>query len=338
MKDFCRATPGTFASWEVAVVPKTSPVAEGKTRIGVLLPHLEPVFRGDIGAIAEYAQAVESLGFDHIKMGEHVLGTNAGSRPGWKGPYNHLDPFHDPFVLFAFLSARTTTLVFATSVVILPQRQTALVAKQAATLDLVSGGRLRLGVGVGWNAVEFDALGQDFSTRGRRCEEQIELMRALWTNELVTHHGRWDTVVDCGLNPLPVQRPIPIWIGGGPGAIWIGGRAGMSAGPAADGDRVLRRIARMADGWFPSLSLDTGAAEAISTLQGYILEEGRDVGDVGIEGSISLADSDPGEWALQAAQWKRAGATHLAVSSAGAGMTSVGQHVDALRQFREAVS
>ena len=315
----------------------TSPASARKIRIGAQLPHLEPVFRGDIGAIAEYAQAAETLGFDHIKMGEHVLGTNAGSRPGWQGPYNHLDPFHDPFVLFAFLAARTTTLVLATSVVILPQRQTALVAKQAATLDLVSGGRLRLGIGVGWNAVEFDALGQDFSTRGRRCEEQIELMRALWTNELVTYRGRWDTVVDCGLNPLPVQRPIPIWIGGGPGAIWIGDRAGTSAGPVADGDRVLRRIARMADGWFPSLGLDTGAAEAISTLHGYIREEGREIDDVGIEGSISLADSDPGEWARQAEQWKRIGATHLAVSSAGAGMTSVKQHVDALRRFKEEV-
>ena len=318
-------------------MPKISPAAGGKTRIGVLLPHLEPVFRGDVGAIAEYTQAAESLGFDHIKMGEHVLGTNAGSRPGWKGPYNHLDPFHDPFVLFAFLAARTTTLEFATGVVILPQRQTALVAKQAATLDLVSGGRLRLGIGVGWNAVEFDALGQDFSTRGRRCEEQIELMRALWTNELVTYHGRWDTVVDCGLNPLPVQRPIPIWIGGGPGAIWIGDRAGASAGPAADGDRVLRRIARMADGWFPSLGLDTGVAEAVSTLHGYIREEGREIADVGIEGSISLTGSTANEWTSQASQWEKLGATHLAVSSAGAGMTSVEQHVDALRQFREAV-
>ncbi len=318
-------------------MPKTSPAAGGKVRIGVLLPHLEPVFRGDVGAIAEYAQAAESLGFDHIKMGEHVLGTNAGSRPGWKGPYNHLDPFHDPFVLFAFLAARTTTLELATGIVILPQRQTALVAKQAATLDLVSGGRLRLGIGVGWNAVEFDALGQDFSTRGRRCEEQIELMRALWTNERVTYHGRWDTVADCGLNPLPVQRPIPIWIGGGPGAIWIGDRAGASAGPAADGDRVLRRIARMADGWFPSLGLDTGVAEAVSTLHGYIREEGREIADVGIEGSISLTGSTANEWTSQASQWEKLGATHLAVSSAGAGMTSVEQHVDALRQFREAV-
>lgn len=308
-----------------------------KTRTGVLLPHLEPAFRTDVGAIAEYTQAVESLGYDHIKMGEHVLGTNAASRPGWKGPYNHLDPFHDPFVLFAFLAARTTTLEFATSIVILPQRQTALVAKQAASLDLVSGGRLRLGVGVGWNAVEFDALGQDFSTRGRRCEEQIELMRALWTEELVTYHGRWDTIVDSGLNPPPVQRPIPVWIGGGPGAIWIGDRAGTSGGPAADGDRVLRRIARMADGWFPSMRLDTGVGEAIAVLHGYIREEGREVCEVGIEGSISLADSTADEWAGQASQWEKLGATHLSVSSAGAGMTSVDQHVDALQRFREAM-
>ena len=303
-------------------------------RVGVLLPHGEPGFGSDIGAVAEYTQAAEALGYRHIRMGEHVLGANPASRPGWKGPYNYKDLFHDPFVLFAYLAALTKTLEFATSILILPQRQTAVVAKQAASLDLVSGGRLRLGIGVGWNPVEFEALGQDFSTRGPRCEEQMELMRALWTQELVTYRGRWDTITDVGLNPLPVQRPIPIWIGGGPGSIWIGGGPGTSA---ADADRVLRRIAGIADGWFPSVRLDTGVREAISTLHGYMQEEGRDVSEVGIEGSVVVADSTPEDWARQASAWEELGATHLTANTTGAGLTSVQEHIDALRRFKEAV-
>ena len=303
-------------------------------RVGVLLPHGEPGFGRDIGGFAEYTQAAEALGYHHIRMGEHVLGANAASRPGWKAPYKHTDVFHDPFVLFAYLAALTKTLEFATSILILPQRQTAVVAKQAASLDLFSGGRLRLGIGVGWNSVEFEALGGDFSTRGRRCEEQIELMRALWTQELVTYRGRWDTIIDAGLNPLPVQRPIPIWIGGGPGAIWIGGGPAPSA---ADADRVLRRIARMADGWFPSMRLDTGVREATATLHDYIREEGRDISEVGIEGTVSVADSTPEDWARQASAWRELGATHLSVNAVGAGLTSVQEHIDVLRRFKEAV-
>lgn len=307
-------------------------------RVGVSLPHGEPSFGSDIGAITEYTQAAEALGYRHVRMGEHVLGANVAGRPGWKGPYNHRDVFHDPFVLFAYLAARTRTLEFATCILILPQRQTALVAKQAAALDLVSGGRLRLGIGVGWNPVEFEALGQDFSTRGQRCEEQMELMRALWTQELVTYRGRWDTVTDAGLNPLPVQRPIPIWIGGGPGSIWIGHGTGPAAGtPAANTDRVLRRVARMADGWFPSMRLDTGVREAIVTLQGYMREEGRDLHEMGIEGTVSLANSTPEDWARQASAWKQLGATHLSANSALTGFNSVDQHVDALRRFKEAI-
>ena len=308
-------------------------------RTGVVIPHGEPGFGSDIGAVAEYAQAVEALGFHHICIGEHVLGANPDSRPGWKGPYNIEHVFHDPFVLFAHLAAVTKTLKFAPRIVILPQRQTALVAKQAASLDLVSGGRLRLGIGVGWNPVEFEALGQDFSTRGLRIEEQMELMRALWTQELVTFRGRWDTVTDAGLNPMPIQRPIPIWIGGGPGSIWIGRGTGSAPGtPTADADRVLTRIARMADGWFPSVGLDTGVGEAIEVLHRYIREEGRDESEVGIDGSVSIADSTPEEWARQVSAWEELGATHLSVNSASAGFTSVSQHIDALRRFKEAVA
>ena len=298
-------------------------------RIGVSLPQREPGLGRDISAITEYARAAEAMGYDHIRTGEHVLGANAASRPGWQGPYTHNDLWHEPFVLFGYLAGLTKTLEFVTSIVILPQRQTALVAKQAAALDLVSGGRLRLGIGVGWNPVEFEALGEDFSTRGRRIEEQIEVMRALWTQELVTYRGRWDTITDAGLNPMPVQRPIPIWIGGGPGS--AGGTSTVGA------DRVLRRIAKMADGWFPSLGLETGVGEAIATLHDYIRQEGRDISEMGIEGSVSIAGLSVDECVQQVSAWRELGATHLSVNTAGAGFTSLDQHIDALRRLKGAV-
>ena len=298
-------------------------------RIGVSLPQREPGLGRDISAITEYARAAEAMGYDHIRTGEHVLGANAASRPGWQGPYTHNDLWHEPFVLFGYLAGLTKTLEFVTSIVILPQRQTALVAKQAAALDLVSGGRLRLGIGGGWNPVEFEALGEDFSTRGRRIEEQIEVMRALWTQELVTYRGRWDTITDAGLNPMPVQRPIPIWIGGGPGA--AGGTSTVGA------DRVLRRIAKMADGWFPSLGLETGVGEAIATLHDYIRQEGRDISEVGIEGSVSIAGLSVDECVQQVSAWRELGATHLSVHTAGAGLTSLDRHIDALHRLKDAV-
>jgi len=298
-------------------------------RIGVSLPQREPGLGRDISAITEYARAAEAMGYDHIRTGEHVLGANAASRPGWQGPYTHNDLWHEPFVLFGYLAGLTKTLEFVTSIVILPQRQTALVAKQAAALDLVSGGRLRLGIGVGWNPVEFEALGEDFSTRGRRIEEQIEVMRALWTQELVTYRGRWDTITDAGLNPMPVQRPIPIWIGGGPGS--AGGTSTVGA------DRVLRRIAKMADGWFPSLGLKTGVGEAIATLHDYIRQEGRDISEVGIEGSVSIAGLSVDECVQQVSAWRELGATHLSVNTAGAGFTSLDQHIDVLHRLKDAV-
>ena len=182
------------------------------------------------------------------------------------GAYGHTDLWHEPFVLFGYLAGITQTLELVTSILILPQRQTALVAKQAAEVDVLSGGRLRLGIGVGWNDVEYEALGQDFRDRGQRCEEQIEVLRALWTSELVTYEGRWHKITDAGLNPMPVQRPIPIWIGGGPGS------AGTIS--AAGSERVLKRIARMADGWFPSVGLQSNVGGAIARLHELMRDAG----------------------------------------------------------------
>ena len=299
-------------------------------RIGVSFPQRESGLGTDVGAIREFAQAAESMGYDHLRTGDHVLGANAASRPGWRGPYDHTHLWHEPLVLFGYLAALTRTLEFVTSILILPQRQTALVAKQAAAVDFLSGGRLRLGIGVGWNDVEFEALGEDFGNRGRRSEEQIELMRALWTQELVTFDGRWHQIADAGLNPMPIQRPIPVWIGGGPGS------AG-STSPAAS-DRVLRRIARLADGWFPSAGLRSDVRTMIVKLREYIRQEGRDPSEVGIEGSVSMAYGTPEDWIQQVLEWKEAGATHISVNTAGAGLASPTEHIDAIRRFKEAVA
>ncbi|MBX7251491.1 MAG: LLM class F420-dependent oxidoreductase, partial [Candidatus Promineofilum sp.] len=198
--------------------------------IGLVYPQTE--YPADPAAVRDYAQTAEALGFSHILAYDHVLGANPDRPGGWTGPYTYQTPFMEPFVLFSHMAAVTTHLGFATGILILPQRETALVAKQAATLDVLCGGRLRLGIGTGWNEVEYVALGQDFHTRGRRQEEQIEVLRALWTQELVTFKGRWHDIPDAGLNPLPVQRPIPLWFGG-------------------HADVVLRRLARLGDGWMP---------------------------------------------------------------------------------------
>ena len=299
-------------------------------RVGVGFPQRERGIGSDPGAVREYAQAAESLGYSHLRAGDHVLGANSASRPGWPGPFDHTDLWHETLTLFGYLAGVTERLELVSSVLILPQRQTVLVAKQAAEVDFLSGGRLRLGIGIGWNHVEYEALGEDFHNRGTRSEEQIDVMRALWTRELVTFEGRWHKITDAGLNPLPVQRPIPVWIGGGPGS--AGGTSETGA------ERVLRRVARTADGWFPSIGLDDGVKEAIARLREYIGREGREVSDVGIEGPVPLDAAGPDSWVQQGLAWKKVGATHLAVYTDGRGFTSLDQHIACLRLFQEAWS
>ena len=207
-------------------------------KLGVVFPQTE--IEHSPAAIRDYAQAAEDLGYDYLLAYEHVLGANPERPGGWRGPYTHLHSFFEPFVLFSYLAGLTHRLQFTTGILILPQRQTVLVAKQAATLDALSGGRLRLGIGIGWNAIEYEALGEDFHTRGRRIEEQVELLRLLWTEPLVSFQGREHILSDAGIKPLPVQRPIPIWFGG-------------------SSDPVLRRMARLGDGWMPNpLPVDRG--------------------------------------------------------------------------------
>jgi len=221
-------------------------------------------------------------------------------------------------VLFGFLAAATRSIELVTGIIILPQRQTALVAKQAAAVDVLSGGRLRLGVGVGWNPVEFEALGQDFTTRGRRIEEQVALMRALWTQELVTFTGAHHRVSDAGLNPLPVQRPIPVWMGG-------------------ESEVVQRRMARIADGWMPHFRPGPEAQATVDRMYAMVREAGRPAKAFGIEGRLTLSQMPPAEWGKELQAWRAMrGITHLCVHTTGLGLAKPADHVETLRRFRHA--
>ncbi len=284
-------------------------------RIGVVFPQTE--IGADAGAIRAYAQAAEDLGYAHILVYDHVLGADPTNRPGWRG-YTHREMFHEPFVLFGYLAAVVPEMELVTGVLVLPQRQTALVAKQAAEVDVLTGGRLRLGVGVGWNYVEYEALNEDFHNRGRRIEEQVEVLRKLWCGEVITFEGRWHTISEAGINPLPVQRPIPVWMGG-------------------TADVLLRRVARMADGWFPQMRPDDTARDAVSRLRRYAEEAGRDPDSVGIEARITIAGATPDEWARQYEGWQQLGATHVGVNTMGAGLRSVDDHIAAITRFKETV-
>jgi probable F420-dependent oxidoreductase len=283
-------------------------------RFGVIFPQTE--IGADPVAIRDYAQAAEALGYQHIVAYDHVIGANLASRAGWRPPYSHRDQFHEPFVLFGYLAGLTKKIELVTGVIILPQRQTVLVAKQAAALDVLSGGRLRLGVGIGWNPVEYEALGENFKNRGRRSEEQVEVMRKLWTQEVVTYNGQWHTITDAGLNPLPVQRPIPIWFGG-------------------SDDRALRRLARLGDGWFPLLQPDDSCRAAIEQVKSYAREAGRDPTTIGIEGRITFGEGSAEGWTKTISAWEELGASHLSVNTMKAGLRTPAEHIDAIRRFKE---
>jgi probable F420-dependent oxidoreductase len=277
-------------------------------RIGVVFPQTE--IGADVGAVRAYVQRVEELGYRHVLAYDHVLGADPAVHRNWQGPYDLATTFHEPFVLFGYIAAVVTSLELVTGIIILPQRQTALVAKQAAEVDLLSRGRFRLGVGLGWNAVEYEALGQDFSTRGQRAQEQVELLRRLWTEPSVTFRGRYDRVTGAGLAPLPVQRPIPVWFG-------------------AQSDRAYRRVGRLADGWFPQVPPGPKLDQARGVVEQAAVEAGRDPANLGMEGRASWRD-DPGKLAEHAATWREAGATHLSVNTMGAGLRTVDDHLRVL--------
>ncbi|MFZ0545022.1 MAG: LLM class F420-dependent oxidoreductase, partial [Candidatus Promineifilaceae bacterium] len=282
-------------------------------KIGVTFPQIE--FGSDPAAVKEYAQTAESLGFTHILAYDHILGANPDHYAPWTGPYTYKNSFLEPFVLFSYMAALTESIHFTTGILILPQRQTALVAKQAAVLDKLSNGRFRLGAGIGWNRVEYEALEKDFHTRGRRIEEQITLLRQLWTQPLVTFEGRWESVIEAGLNPLPVQQPIPIWLGG-------------------HADAVLRRIARMADGWMTNYRSAELAAPSLEKLDNYLAEAGRSRDDFGLEPRLYYSDGED-IWLKRLEEWRAAGATHITINTMGAGLKTPADHIQAIRNFAE---
>lgn len=284
-------------------------------RFGAVYPQTE--IGDDPLVIRDYAQAAEDLGYAHILAYDHVLGANPNRPEGFRGPYTSESPFHEPFVLFSYMAGFTREIEFAPGIIILPQRQTALVAKQAATLDVLSGGRLRLGVGLGWNKIEYIALGEEFHNRGRRIEEQVTLLRKLWTQPLVDFQGRWHNIPDAGLNPLPVQRPIPIWFGG-------------KAEPA------LERAARLGDGWMLNVPTPEQARPDVEKMHGYLRQAGRDPAGFGIEPRLAYGSGDAAEWHRLIQEWQALGATHLSLNTMRHGFDTASAHIDALRTFAEA--
>lgn len=285
-------------------------------KLGVVFPQIE--IGADPIAVRDYAQAAEALGFDHLIAFDHVLGANPASRPDWQGSYSHEDMFFEPFVLFGYLAACTTSIELTTAIIILPQRQTALVAKQSSVVDVLSGGRLRFGVGLGWNEMEYEALGADFHNRGKRMDEQVDVLRKLWADPLVTYDGRWHRIEDAGLNPLPVRRDIPLWMGG-------------------EADAVMRRCARLADGWFPRLKTGDDGRAAIEKFHDLVVEAGRDPSDLGIERWTYMSERTPDEWAEDVADWTKAGGSHVSLYTIRAGYKGPTEHIEAMRRYKEAL-
>jgi probable F420-dependent oxidoreductase len=283
--------------------------------VGVVFPQTE--IGADVGAVRAYAQRVEELGFGHVLAYDHVLGADPAVHQGWNGPYDVRSTFHEPLVLFGYLAA-LTSLELVTGIIILPQRQTALVAKQAAEVDLLTRGRFRLGIGLGWNPVEYEALGKNFADRGSRMTEQVALLRRLWTEQTVTFAGGHETVTGAGLAPMPVQRPIPLWFG-------------------AHSRRAYVRAGQLGDGWFPQMPPGPRLHQARSVVEHAATEAGRDPAELGMEGRISWGEGGQGKLAEHAARWRDAGATHLSVSTMGADLAGVDDHLSALAMAAEAL-
>jgi probable F420-dependent oxidoreductase len=282
-------------------------------KIGVIYPQNE--LRGDPLAVRQIGLATEQLGFDHLVVYDHVLGATHDREPKLTGPYTEKDPFHDPFVMFGYLAAITRRIELVTGILILPQRQTVLVARQAADVDLLSNGRLRLGVGLGWNYVEYDAMGEDFATRGTRMTEQVDLLRQLWSGDLVSFSGKFDTIDRAALNPVPTH-PIPIWLGG-------------------FADVALRRAARIADGFI----FAHGAADVFTAaprMLELLAEQGRPAAEFGLQCNMLTAKTPEAVVEL-VSRWQEIGGTHASINTMGQGFTSTDQHVAFITQSHDAL-
>ena len=267
----------------------------------------------DPAKIRDWVQAAEDLGYAYIEVPDHVFGAKA--RNGWVPLYNEKDPFHETFVTLGFLAAATRTIGLSTGILIAPQRQTGLVAKQAAEVDILSSGRLRLGIGVGWNHVEYEALGTDWKTRGARQAEQVEVLRRLWSGSLVSFSGRFHSLQDVSIVPPPVQRPIPIWFGG-------------------SSDAVIRRAARLGDGWMPIMAPDAQAEQKLALLREQLKSCGREAAKFGLEAWLRMQGPDPQAWAAAADGWRRLGADRVMLYPMYR-ITSVDDHIETLRRFKE---
>ena len=274
----------------------------------------------DIGTdpvrIRDWAQAAEELGYDHIEVPDHVFGATA--RDGWSPRYTEQDPFHETFVTLGFLAAATTTIGLASGVLILPQRQTGVVAKQAAQVDILSGGRLRLGVGVGWNHVEYEALNEDWKSRGTRQREQVEVLKKLWCDDLVTYQGRFHQFTEVNITPRPVQRPIPVWFGG-------------------SSDAVVKRAAQVGDGWMPIMAPDHEAEAKLEQLRSHLSNCGRGTSVFGIEGWLRMDKADPDEWSVAAEGWRKLGADIVMLYPMYR-IPNFDDQIETLRRFKEVVS
>ncbi|MQF70045.1 LLM class F420-dependent oxidoreductase [SAR202 cluster bacterium AD-804-J14_MRT_500m] len=279
----------------------------------------------DPGAASEYAQAAEDLGYDYLVVFDHVLGVNTTHHVGWKGFYDKDDQFHETFVLLGYLSGVTQNIGLSTAIVILPQRQTALVAKQATEIDILSGNRLRLGIGVGWNHVEYEALGKNFHNRGQRYDEQIRVLRDLWSKESVNCEGKWHSLSHTGINPLPNNRNIPLWLGTLP--------------PSPE--KVLKRIGVKADGWIHTtrgVNPDDQFHRTLENIRTFAQNAGRDPMEVGVECFVVAFEHHPEDWAQAALNWEEAGATHVSFYTLRSGYTSLDQHIKAIRRLKEDLS
>jgi probable F420-dependent oxidoreductase len=299
---------------EIAIGDRYELLGDPIMHIGVTFPTLE--IGTDPTLIRDYAQAVEDLGYHHILLLDHVVGFDRPDFVGSFGPMTHSTLIHEPLTLLSFLAACTQRIELVTGVLVLPQRQTVLVAKQAAEVDVLSGGRLRLGIGVGWIPAEFEALDQEYHNRGLRSEEQIAVLRALWTEPTITFHGRWHHLEAAGINPQPVQRPIPIWIGG-------------------YADPALRRVARIGDGWMAGGAPDSQAQATLDRLRGYVAEVGRPPAAVGVHALLVLGQESDMTWEAQVAGWRALGATHLSLDTMRVGLAQPQDHIKMLRRMKQ---
>ena len=283
--------------------------------IGAVFPHNE--IGTDPQAIKDYAQGVEELGITHLLIYDHVLGADRNRPGGFEGPYDKDVAFHEPFTTFAFIAAVTKNLDMITTVMILPQRQTVLVAKQAAELAILSNNRFKLGIGVGWNAVEYVGLNENFKNRGKRQAEQVELMRLLWESEVLEYKGDYHHIDKASLNPRPSEN-VPIWFGGG-------------------APQLIERCADLGDGWIPLMGPNEAARNTLEAIRAKREAKGLDWNNFGVQAQAQYAGGDPDRWNKHAEKWRDLGASHLAVATHNAEPTNVDGHLSRIKEYMNAV-